>query len=319
MLVKIGEVASRYDISNRTLRYWEEEGILTSVRLENEYRYYDDVNILKISQIIMLRKLRLPIQDIHNIFVSRELSTVVSALYRHLEDTKHEAEELKALSVILEHLIKVVKSSDNLLEVFKFLDVTDNSAALKLKNALQITLSERDNTMSENSNYSKVGSVRIVNLPKMVLACYKAESVTPENDCWEVVNRLISDNSLYEKYGFRHFGFNNPDPQEGSPIYGYEMWVVIPEDFVVPEPFYRREFIGGIFASVTTEMPIIGERWRQLSDWISHNEKYKVDWNPYADRRCFEECIDYVNFNSAETDENEKQLDLLIPIKLRMK
>ena len=93
MLVKIGEVASRYDISNRTLRYWEETGILNSIRLENDYRYYDDANILKIRQIIMLRKLRLPIQAIQSIFLTSELSCVVIALHRHLEDTKHEAEE----------------------------------------------------------------------------------------------------------------------------------------------------------------------------------------------------------------------------------
>ncbi len=319
MLVKIGEVASRYDISNRTLRYWEEAGILTSIRLENGYRYYDEANILKIRQIIMLRKLRLPIQDIQRIFVTSELSSVVGTLQRHLEDTKHETEELKALRVVLEHLIEVVKSRSNIFEVFECLDITDNSAVLELKNALQITLSERDNIMSENSSYSKIGNVRIVSLPKMIFACYRAESATPENDCGAVVNKLILENSLHEKYGFRHFGFNNPSPQEGSPIYGYEMWIAVPEDFVVPEPFYRKEFSGGLFASVTTQMTIIGERWRQLSDWVMNNQKYEMDWNPDADRICLEECIDYVGFYSDETDESDKQLDLLTPIKPRRK
>ena len=32
MLVKIGEVATQYEISNRTLRYWEDAGILSSIR-----------------------------------------------------------------------------------------------------------------------------------------------------------------------------------------------------------------------------------------------------------------------------------------------
>jgi DNA-binding transcriptional MerR regulator len=310
MLVKIGEAAARYSLSNRTLRYWEEEGILSSVRLENGYRYYDENNILKIKQIIMLRKLRLTVQDIHHIFLSKELSSVIGILQRHLEDTRHEAEELKTLGVILERLNEVVKSRSNLSEIFEWLD---------LKNALQITLSEKENIMSKNSSYSKIESVRIMNLPKMVFACYRAESAAPENDCWAVVNKIIQENSLQEKYGFRHFGFNNPDPQVGNPVYGYEMWVVVPEDFVVPVSFCRKEFTGGLFASVTTEMPLIGERWGQLSDWVTNSEKYEVDWNPDADRRCLEECIDYASFNSAETDEKDKQLDLLIPIKLKMK
>lgn len=319
MLVKIGEVASRYDISNRTLRYWEETGILTSIRQENGYRYYDGANILKIRQIIMLRKLRLTIQDIHRIFISRELTTVQDALERHLSATRQETEKLKSLGVILERLIKVVQSRSNLLEVFQCLDITDNSEMFELKNALQITLSEGDIKMSENSSYSKIRNVRIVNLPKMLLACIRAESATPENDCWTVMNKLIVENSLHEKYGFRHFGFNNPSPQAGSLVYGYEMWVVIPENLKVPEPFYRKEFPGGLFASVTTQMTEIGEQWAQLSEWVKNNEKFELDWNSDADRICLEECIDYISFNSPETDENDKQLDLLTPIKLKNK
>ncbi len=315
MLIKIGEAALRYDISNRTLRYWEEAGILTSIRPDNGYRFYDDENITRIKQIMMLRKLRVPIQDIQRIFVSDELSCAVDALQRHLEATRHEAEELNALSLVLERLIKAVESRNKLSEVFDYLDVPDNAAISELKSALQITLSERDNIVQDNSGYSKIGNVRIVSLPKMVMACYRAEGSAPEKDCADVVNKLIVENSLYEKYGFRHFGFNNPDPQEGSPVYGYEMWVVVPEDFIVPGPFRRKEFPGGLFASIPTQMTVIGERWGQLWDWVMNNKKYEVDWNPDIDRRYFEECIDYISFNSEETDENDKQLDLLAPIK----
>lgn len=317
MLIKIGEAALRYNISNRALRYWEEAGILTSIRLDNGYRFYDDENITRIKQIMMLRRLRMPIQDIQRIFVSDDLVCAVDALQRHLEDTRYEAEELNALSVALEHLIKVVESHNNLSEVFEYLDVPDNSAILELKSALQITLSERDNTILENSSYSKIGNVRIVKLPKMIFACYRAESSTPEKDCAIVVNKLIHENALHEKYGYRLFGFNNPEPQEGNPAYGYEMWVVVPENFVVSEPFHRKEFAGGLFASVPAQLTVIGERWGQLWDWVMNNQKYDMDWNPDIDRRYFEECIDYVSFNSDEINENDKQLDLLAPIKLR--
>lgn len=317
MLAKIGEVALKYNISSRTLRYWEEAGILSSIRLDNGYRFYDDANITRIKQIIMLRKLRLPIRDIQGILVSNELSCAIDALQKHLGDTRQEAEDLNALIIVLERLIEAIESRNNLSEVFKYLDAPDNIAILELKNTLQATLSERNDTMSQNSCYSKIGNVRIVSLPKMIFACYRAESTTPENDCWTIVDRLVMENSLHEKYGFRHFGFNNPDPQEGNPVYGYEMWVVISEDFVVPEPFYRKEFTGGFYASIPTQMPIIGERWRQLWNWIMSNQKFEIDWNPDTDRRCLEECIDYISFNSSETNENDKQLDLLIPIKLR--
>lgn len=39
---KIGEVAIKYNISSRTLRYYEDIGILWSIRDEESlYRYYD--------------------------------------------------------------------------------------------------------------------------------------------------------------------------------------------------------------------------------------------------------------------------------------
>ncbi|NJD03664.1 MAG: hypothetical protein FIA99_13965 [Ruminiclostridium sp.] len=265
----------------------------------------------------MLRKLRLPIQDIQGIFISNELFYAVSALQRHLQETRHEAEELKALSTVLAKLIETIRAQDNLSEMFKSIDVPVNSAILELKNALKITLSERNSSMSENSSYNKIGDVRIVSLPRMVFACYRAEGPTPENDCSKVVNKLILENALHRKYGFRHFGFNNPDPKEGTPVYGYEMWVVIPEDFDLPEQFSRKEFSVGLFASIPARLSNIGERWKQLWEWVMNNEKYEVDWNPETDRRWLEECINYETFNSSEAGEEDLQLDLLAPIKIK--
>ena len=317
MLAKIGEVATKYEISNRTLRYWEEEGILSSVRMENGYRYYDEANIARIKKIIMFRKLRLPIQDIQSIFLSNEISYVVSTMQKHLEETMDEAEELEALSVVIENLIYAIKSQKNLENVLMSIDLYDSPSTGKLKDALRIMLSERDNTMSENSSYSKLGDVRIVNLPKMVFASYRAESTTPEDDCWKVVNKFIEENSLCDKNGFRQFGFNNPDPSEGNPVYGYEMWVVIPEDLQLPIQFTRKEFNGGLFAAVPAYLTNIGERWGQLWDWVNNSNKYEIDWDLEKDRRWFEECIDYIHFSAVSTKENEKQLDLLAPIKIK--
>ena len=69
-MLRIGDAAKQFSISNRTLRYWEDEGILKSSRAENGYRFYDDFNAVRIKQIVLLRKLKMPITDIECIFVS---------------------------------------------------------------------------------------------------------------------------------------------------------------------------------------------------------------------------------------------------------
>lgn len=308
---RIGEVAKAYDISNRTLHYWEESGILKSCRMENGYRYYDDYNIIRIKQIMMLRKLNLPIQGIHRMLSSGEISVAMEILTNHLEQTKHKADELKALGIVLERIIQILKAQSNLNQIFRYLDSPDNSAIIELRDALQIVLSERDSDMSENTSFSN-NDVRIVDLPTMIFASYAVVSDTSENDCWEKIYGLIVEYSLDQKPGFRHFGFgfNN---YRGE--YGYEMLVVVPEDFKVPEPFARKEFNGGLFAALPTYLTIIGERWDQLNEWLRENEDYELDFNPEKLRYYLEECIDYKTFSSKEINDSKKQLDLLLPIK----
>ncbi len=68
-LVRINEVVDVYGISSRTLRYYEQVGILWSSHPDNKsQRYYDTDALERLKQIIVLRKLQIPIKDIVAIF-----------------------------------------------------------------------------------------------------------------------------------------------------------------------------------------------------------------------------------------------------------
>ena len=59
-LIKIKDMTGRYDISARTLRYYEDMGLLTSVRSDDyAYRLYDDAAVKRLEQILILRKLNI--------------------------------------------------------------------------------------------------------------------------------------------------------------------------------------------------------------------------------------------------------------------
>lgn len=313
LLTKIGDVAHQYEISNRTLRYWEDAGILSSVRKENGYRYYDEKNRVRIQQIMVLRKLKVSIQDIEKIFEANHIKTAVFILQKHLNSIQLEISELDHLLINIETLIRQIESfSGSELIEHKNSDFIIGDAFLEV-------LSERKMEMSKNLSKLQMGDVRIINLPKMVFACYRAESASPEEDCWKIMNGFIQENNLLEQYGFRHFGFNNPDPTEGSPIYGYEMWVTIPKELSVPMPLYKKEFSGGSFGAIPTYMTEIGERWQQLWQWAMNDVHYEVDWDIDKDRRWLEECIDYQLFNDPTVGPDKKQLDLLVPIRTKAK
>ena len=53
-LIKIKEMSSRYDISARTLRYYEHMGLLASTRGEDyAYRLYDAAAVTRLEQILL--------------------------------------------------------------------------------------------------------------------------------------------------------------------------------------------------------------------------------------------------------------------------
>ena len=92
------------------------------------------------------------------------------------------------------------------------------------------------------------------------------------------------------------------------------MWVTIPNDFNVPAPLVKKQFGGGLYASISTTMSEIGERWRLLYEWCNNSDKYEADLS----YQWLEECtMDFEAFISEHISDREKQLDLLEPIKIK--
>jgi DNA-binding transcriptional MerR regulator len=76
-LIKITELTNELGMTSRTLRYYEQIGLIRSERLPFEkYRYYDRENIERIKQILVLRKMQIPVKDIIRIYESKDLSQV---------------------------------------------------------------------------------------------------------------------------------------------------------------------------------------------------------------------------------------------------
>lgn len=142
MLMKIGDVTNKYGITHRSLHYWESVGILESSRGENDYRYYDDENMQKIKQIVLLRKLRLSIPSIQEIFTSNELSKLITVFTSRMDESKKEKEQLNALGIVLQQLINMLKDRQNIESVYNYLDTTHTTESEELKSALQAVLSE---------------------------------------------------------------------------------------------------------------------------------------------------------------------------------
>jgi hypothetical protein len=199
------------------------------------------------------------------------------------------------------HITEINKPDD----VFHFLEKIHIVAEPKNNLESQIQLSERIIFMMEE----KLNQVRIVKFPAMTVASFQNEGEAPELVSLKAARNLISANALDKRDGFRVFGFNNPYPSESNPIYGYEVWVTIPEDFEVPEGFNKFHVSDGLYASIPTMISDMGENYPRMSEWLENNEDYVQD----TSRIWLEEVLDTDFFMTSE-NMDIKQMDILVPI-----
>jgi DNA-binding transcriptional MerR regulator len=111
--IKAGELASRYGVSTRTLRYYEEAGLMQSIRTNDyAYRLYNADNVKRLEQILILRKLNVGIKDIRRIFDASNSETVLEVLGQKVNDIDEEVALLHELKEIVVEFIRQIRQSD---------------------------------------------------------------------------------------------------------------------------------------------------------------------------------------------------------------
>lgn len=65
--MKINDVEKQLCITKANIRFYEKEGLISPARSENGYREYSEADIALLKQIIILRKLGIPVQQIADI------------------------------------------------------------------------------------------------------------------------------------------------------------------------------------------------------------------------------------------------------------
>lgn len=109
-LEKIRDVSNKYNITARTLRYYEDMGLLNSTRSDKvTYRMYDENAVRRIEQILILRKLNISIKDIRRIFNSPGSEAVLDVLGKKVENIDNEIALLHELKGIILEFIQEIE------------------------------------------------------------------------------------------------------------------------------------------------------------------------------------------------------------------
>lgn len=320
----ISEVSKRYRVSTRMLRYYEQFGLIESYRRENyAYRMYNEATLMRLRQIVILRKLRIPLKQIRMILQSPEAVTAVEVFRRNIAEIDEQITALTTIRSILSRFLEELNKTAQV-SVHKLL-TSDDALLASIESLSYANLNTmEDKTMDDlkkaEKSLEKLTDVRIIRLPPSAVASAHYIGDEPEAYVSEIIDNFVREYDLCRvKPDLRNYGFNHPNPSDESGAHGYEMWVTIPEDMQVPAPLTKRFFEGGLFAAHMIPMGNFHE-WEWLLDWVKDNEKYDFAGDMSDQQHMcglLEEQLNYVTHVNQGVNPEDLQLDLLMPIKER--
>ncbi len=107
----ISELSKKLKITSRAIRHYEDIGIIKSKRMNNNYRYFDELNIDKLKFLVKARNLGFSLEECKELIVLFKNDKRKSEHVRNIAKTKlvainKQLNQLTDLKISLEWLIK---------------------------------------------------------------------------------------------------------------------------------------------------------------------------------------------------------------------
>lgn len=310
-LTKITQLSKELGISSRSLRYYEQVGLINSARKDGEkYRYFSNKTIDRLKQIIVLRKMQIPIKDIIRIYDSQDMSTVVSTFVDKIKEIDDDVDALYELrSIVNEFLQTMLNNGIKKISALPLIYEEMEKQMAKANDHEPISINKLDDV---SKKVSKPIDIRVIELtPMRVLSSYKKNN-RDESDVdgfWQWINeRGLSLGS--------HGDHSMFDFQESSEAHNFQsvMMIRIPEDFHNDSPYVDSHFDGGLFAVASTFVyDGIGECHDAIIKSFDDNKFYEVDYRHDGSLR-HESLVETV----ISPDERNDKVDVFVAIKKRV-
>lgn len=326
-LQTISQVSKSFSVSTRTLRYYEQIGLIKALKREDfAYRVYDTETITRLRQIIILRKLRIPLKQISEILQSADVRIAIEAFERNLIDIEDEITALSTIRSVIKAFVERLNLGSPIFALPDdegLLEIVDSLTVSRINFKEDKSMEQLDQA-SQKLNKLEDKDVRIIYLPPMTVAAAYASGEGCEGKAGDMITQFVADSGLLTiKPDARSFGFDCSREAAvlGEPSHVYELWVSVPDDMQIPAPLVKRIFEGGLYAAHVLRAWDF-EDWRLLREWVGASDKYDNDWG--APRwtspetvagQGFEETLNFNNYVRKGAKMEDLQLDLLFPIK----
>jgi len=319
-LQTVVQVSRTLGISAQMLRYYERNGLIKSSRREDyAYRVYDGDAIKRLQQIVILRKLQIPVRQIRDILNNQDAVTVIEVFKQNINELD---EQITALSTVRSILARFVEEMQQKADIQLKLDLLNDATMLAVVNSLSFSENkikekvsmEELNKTSETLSKLEDKDVRIIYLPPATVAAVHfvgddAEGRIPEDQGGDIITAFVSKLEKV-KPDCRHYGFNH----DADGKHGYERWYTIPDDMEVPTPFVKKQFSGGVYGAYTLRTSF--DEWDLLLEWANQHEKFDfAQGSPETMLGLLEEHLNEMGRYVLPNVKFKTQIDLLIPLK----
>ena len=115
--MNIGTVSKRSGVPAKTIRYYEEIGLITPLRAENGYRSFRESDLHKLAFLGRARTLGFPIEDCRKLLAlyeddQRESAHVKAVAQEHLDAIDAKIQQLQDMRSTLAHLVSCCAGND---------------------------------------------------------------------------------------------------------------------------------------------------------------------------------------------------------------
>ena len=288
-LIKITDLVEQLGISSRSLRYYEQAGLIQSVRPDSEkYRFYNEANVERLKQILVLRKMEIPIKDILRIYENADISVVVETFVNRIRVIDEKVDALTELrSVVNDFLQAMLQNGVTKISALPILyeQMEKRLGNLELKKPVSYQeLSALSDKLAEPAN------IAIIQLPSMRILSSEADT----EGFWRYVQS-------------KGIPMGKPGQHEQFELQN-EILLRVSDGFVNDSVYQDYVLGGGLYAAANVYLDEdLGQKFQSIVSGINDNKFYEVD---YIRESMLE--------NLLSPDEKRELVSLLIPVKKRL-
>lgn len=299
----IHKVSEQLGVTSRTLRHWEEKGLLQSQRdMQSGWRVYNKEALQRIRLVKLLRELDIPLKSVKVILDSTDPQVAARVIEDQINKLNEENIVITQRKGLLGKCLLVLNSMNPIADTSEYLVYMEKTLALQIISKNNMIKQWEDIIMIKDTIVS--GALRVVDLPAMRVAVYNVISASPEEEALQKVLGWAESEDLMGTA--RIFGFNTTAYNPGSTEYGWAACVTVPEQVVLPGYLEEKRLPGGLYASLNSTNEVY-DSWQMLMRLLKENNEYIVD----ESRPCLEE---HIRSGEDKGQGNDFYLNLLEPV-----